>query len=41
MINDMNKTSGGYVGNQLAQNLDQLFDVLWKDVLGSFSEVTE
>lgn len=41
MTNDMNKTFGGYVGDELGQNLNQLFDALWRDILESYSKITE
>jgi len=38
-ITELKRRIGGYVGNELGQNLDHLVETLWIDVLNSYSEI--
>jgi hypothetical protein len=41
MVQEQNKSLGGYVGDKLGQDLSQLFEILWRDVLDAYSEIKE
>lgn len=41
MVQEQSRSLGGYVGDKLGQDLNQLFEILWRDVLDAYSEIKE
>jgi hypothetical protein len=40
-INNRSRNFGGYVGDQLGQKINQLYDALWRDILDSNNKLTD